>query len=229
MEHREHTINVGTGTMIRAIVVLLLFAMLFVLKNLVLVVLMAIVIASAIEPAVQWLVRHKTPRLLSVISVYLFLALSLICIVYFLVLPLLSESSDFLKNFPQYFNADTVSSTIAHNQFLSSQPIVAGLQNSVNLEQMIGQINDVITSFTSSAFNTVAAVFGGIFSFVLMIMLSFYLTVSEDGVGKFLKTISPLKHEKYIISLWRRTQRKIGLWMQGQLILAVIIGVLVYL
>jgi predicted PurR-regulated permease PerM len=62
-----------------------------------------------------------------------------------------------------------------------------------------------------------------------MVVMSFYLAVEEDGVGKFLKIITPLKHEKYVISLWKRSQKKIGLWMQGQLILAVIIGMLVYL
>ncbi len=53
--------------------------------------------------------------------------------------------------------------------------------------------------------------------------------MDEDGVGKFLKSISPIKHEKYITALWKRSQKKIGLWMQGQLVLAAIIGMLVYL
>src|SRR5581483_7054911 len=46
---------------------------------------------------------------------------------------------------------------------------------------------------------------------------------------KFLKIVAPLKHERYIIALWKRSQRKIGLWLQGQLVLAVIIGLLVFL
>jgi predicted PurR-regulated permease PerM len=161
--------------------------------------------------------------------VYLSLAITLVCVVYFLVLPLLSESSQFLKNLPVYFNVDTVSNGIDQNKFLSSQPIVSGLKNSINLEQIIGQVNDAIAGLSSSAFNTVSSVFGGILSFLLMIIMSFYLSVERDGVGKFLKIITPLKHEGYIIDLWRRSQRKIGLWMQGQIILAVIIGVLVYL
>jgi len=62
-----------------------------------------------------------------------------------------------------------------------------------------------------------------------MVVLSFYLAVEEDGVGKFLKAITTIKHEKYVVSLWKRSQRKIGLWMQGQLVLAVVVGMLVYL
>ncbi len=64
---------------------------------------------------------------------------------------------------------------------------------------------------------------------MLIVILSFYLAVQEDGVGKFLKAIVPWKQEKYILGLWERSKTKIGLWMQGQLLLAAIIFVLVYL
>jgi predicted PurR-regulated permease PerM len=229
MERIENVIQISAGTIIKTILILILFWMIFILRDLVLIILMSIVIASAVEPAAQWLMKRKIPRLLAVIFVYLSLAIALICVIYFLVLPLLSESSDFLKNMPTYFNVDTVSNTIDQNKFLSSQPIVASLQNSINLEQIIGQVNGAITGLTNSAFNTVSSVFGGILSFLLMVVMSFYLSVERDGVGKFLKIVTPLKHEGYIIDLWRRSQRKIGLWMQGQIILAVIIGVLVYL
>jgi predicted PurR-regulated permease PerM len=229
MERFENVIQISAGTIIKTVLILLLFWTIFFLKNLVLIILLSIVIASAVEPAAQWLMRRKVPRLLSVILVYLSLAVALICVVYFLVLPLLSESGDFLKNLPTYFNVDTVSNTIDQSKFLSSQPIVSGLQNSINLGQIVDKINGAVAGLSSSAFNTVSSVFGGILSFFLMVVMSFYLSVERDGVGKFLKIITPLKHENYIIDLWKRSQRKIGLWMQGQIILAVTIGVLVYL
>lgn len=229
MEHPENVIGISAGTIIKAILIIIFFWTIFVLKDLILVALMSILIASSIEPATLWFIRRKIPRVLSVILIYLSLAVSMVCIIYFLLIPLLSESSDFLRNFPTYFNINTVSSTIAGNEFLSSQPFVEGLKNSVNLEQIINQINGVITSLSSSAFTTVSSVFGGLISFFLMIILSFYLSMEHDGVGKFLKIVTPLKHEYYVIDLWKRSQRKIGLWMQGQIILAVIIGMLVYL
>lgn len=228
-EHSEQVITISAGTIIKTIVILLIFAGLFYLKNLVLVVLMSVVIASSIEPAAQWFVKRKFPRLIAIITIYVCLALFLAGVIYFLLLPLLSESADFLKNFPSYLNSNAISNTISNNDFLSSQPIVEGLKNSINMDQIISQINGIITSFSSGAFSTVSSVFGGILSSVLMLVMSFYLAVEEDGVGKFLKMITPLKHEKYVVGLWKRSQRKIGLWMQGQLILAVIIGMLVYL
>lgn len=228
MEKIEQTIHIGAGTIIKTILIVLLFALIFALKNLVLVVLMAIVVASAVEPWAGWLMRRRVPRLIAIISIYLSLAIFMFVVIYFLLLPLLSQSADLLKNFPTYFNSQTISNTIASNGFLSSQPI-ASLQNSINLSQVIGSINDFIENLSSNTFTTVSAIFGGVLSFILIVVMSFYLSVEQDGVGKFLKIVTPLKHEGYIIGLWKRSQKKIGSWMQGQLILAVVIGVLVYL
>ncbi len=229
MSEHEQTIHIGIGSIVKVISIVILFALIFVLRDLVLVLLMSIVIASAIEPATQWFVKRKIPRLFAVIIIYVILFACLVGIVFFLLLPLLSELIDFLKNFPAYFNASSVLSSISSNEFLSSQPIVAGLTSGVGIEQIIGDITSVITSISSNAFGTIATVFGGIFSFLLIAIISFYLSVEEDGVGKFLKAIAPLRHEKYVLSLWTRSQNKIGRWMQGQLVLAVIVGMLVYL
>ncbi len=235
MEQREQTLHISTGSIVKVIVIVLLVGALFLLKDLVLVLLMSIVLASGIEPATQWLSRRGIPRLFSVILVYLVIFAIFGCVIFFLLLPLLSDSTDFLKNFATYFNANTIVENISANKFLGSQPIVSGLTNGIGLDEVVGRINTIISSISSNAFGTIATVFGGILSFVLCkdmtfeSVLSFYLSVEEDGVGKFLKTIAPIKHEKYIAALWKRSQRKIGLWMQGQLLLAVIIGVLVYL
>ena len=207
----------------------MLFWVLFLLKDLVLVLLLSIVVASAVEPGTQWFVRRGVPRLFSVILIYLLTATLFFSLIFFLLLPLLSESSEFLKNSTSYFNVNLLSSTIANNDFLSSQPIIAGFTSGFDLEQLIGNINSIVANISSNAFGTVTSIFGGILSLVLTIVLSFYLAVEEDGVGKFLKAITTIRHEKYVVSLWNRSQRKIGLWMQGQLVLAIIIGMLVYL
>jgi predicted PurR-regulated permease PerM len=230
MEYGEKTtLSISAGTIVKTIVIGLLFVALFILKDLVLVLLMSIVLASAVEPGTLWFVRRKIPRVFSVIIIYFLIIASFIGALFFLLLPLLSESAVFLTNSPSYFNTNTISNSIANNEFLSSQPLFANLTNSLNLEKVVTQINAITTSITSNTFGTISSFFGGIVSLILMIIISFYLAVEEDGVGKFLKAVSPIKHEKYITALWKRSQKKIGLWMQGQLILAVIIGMLVYL
>ena len=228
MEYREQNISISLGTIVRSVLVVVFFALLFFLKDLVMVLLLSIVVASAIEPSTQWFVSRKVPRLFAVIFIYIAMAICLAGIIFFLLLPLLSESSDFLRNFPTYFNVGTIADTLNNNDFFTSGSI-SNFTNTLNLDDVVTQINHIIGSVTSNTFGTIVSFFGGVLSFFLILVLSFYLAVEEDGVGKFLKAITTIKHEKYIISLWKRSQRKIGLWMQGQLVLAVIVGTLVYL
>ena len=114
-----------------------------------------------------------------------------------------------------------------------SQPQGKPAENQINKKAGLSGFNNRFPksslSFSSGFVNTISAVFGGVLSFVLIVVLSFYLAVQEDGVSNFLKVITPLKNEKYIISLWKRSQKKIGYWMQGQILLGVIVGVLIYL
>ncbi|MEK7101183.1 MAG: AI-2E family transporter, partial [Patescibacteria group bacterium] len=71
--------------------------------------------------------------------------------------------------------------------------------------------------------------FGGIFALILVIVLSFYFALQETGVDDFLRLITPAKHEEYVVNLWMRAKKKIGQWMQGQLLLSLLVGIIVYL
>ena len=44
-----------------------------------------------------------------------------------------------------------------------------------------------------------------------------------------MRIIVPAKYEDYAVDLWNRSQRKIALWVRGQLLLGLLIGVLTYL
>ena len=90
-------------------------------------------------------------------------------------------------------------------------------------------VEAALNVFSGNTVKFLFALFGGVFSFILIIVLSFYLAVQRDGIANFLRLVTPLRYEPYILDLWRRSQVKIGLWMQGQLLLIVLISVLVYL
>jgi predicted PurR-regulated permease PerM len=227
-ELRDNVIHISLGTILKAIMAVLFFAMLFYLKDIVLVLLMSIVVASAIEPGTKWFIKRKIPRLFAVIAMYTIIGLLMVGALFFLFIPLLSESGNFITNFPQYVNSGTADVGTSA-PFFSTESITTGITSNLHIEDIVAEINKIIDGISSNTFGSLAAFFGGLLNFLLMIIISFYLAVEEDGVGKFLKTITPIKHENYIVSLWKRSQAKIGLWMQGQLVLAIIIGMLVYL
>lgn len=215
--------RVEIGTLIKIIVVGGMFWLGFLLRDIVFVVLMAVVLASAIEPPTRWFISHRIPRLLAVLIIYFGLVLLFVGIFYFLFIPLLGDLQGFLSALPNYLGSfgDSVLS--------GSFPGVETLLNNIPISDIAAQANDTIGALSKNALSTASAILGGVLSLVLTIVLSFYLSVQQDGITNFLKTVTPSKHRKYVIGLWNRAEKKIGLWMQGQLLLGVIVAVLVYL
>jgi predicted PurR-regulated permease PerM len=221
-------ISISSGTIVRAILWGLLFYILFVIKDLVLVVLAAVVIASSIEPATKWFNKNKIGRLPAVILVYVLIALLLAGIFFFFLPLLLNETSSYLSNLPETVNLSDLWNPLQESNFFNG-PAVQGIPQSFSVKELLTNVRGILSGTSSGFFKTASTIFGGALSFVLIIVLSFYLAVQEDGVANFLRVITPIKSQKYVVDLWKRSQLKIGYWMQGQLLLGVIVGVLVYL
>ena len=190
---------------------------------------MAIIIASAIEPGTKWLLRRGVPRILSVIFIYTTMALGLVAVFYFLFLPLLNQSASFLSSLPGYLGELQVWNPLQSSDLLSGNSAIEGFSKNFSLSEIVEQIDATIENLSNGFFSTASTIFGGVLSFILVIVLSFYLSTEADGVTNFLRIVTPQKHENYIIGLWRRSQHKIGLWMQGQIVLAIIVAMLVFL
>jgi predicted PurR-regulated permease PerM len=226
----RNTLNISSETIVKTILFLILFWVLYLVKDLILVVLAAIVIASSIEPATRWFYRRKIKRLPAVIIIYLILGLSLAGFFLFFLPSVLNEATVYLNNLPDDFSLSDLWNPIQESRFFGgAAQSIPGLTENLPIKDLVDNLRGVISGTGEGVFKTANVIFGGLLSFVLMIVLSFYLAVQEDGVGNFLKLVTPIKHQKYVVDLWKRSQIKIGYWMQGQLLLAVIIGVLVYL
>ncbi len=225
-EPEKMKVTITAGSWLKGVIVIALALALFKIRDIVLVILTAIVIASAVEPAALWAKKYRIPRLPTILAVYVILALTFAGLFYFLLLPLLGEFSNFVSSFPQYSEAILTDPGFS-NTFGGN--IWDTISTSFSPEDIINHINTLVSTFSKGVFSSASIVFGGALSFLLIVILSFYLAVQEDGVGKFLKTITPWKQEHYVLGLWRRSKHKIGLWMQGQLLLGAIIMVLVYL
>ena len=227
------TIRVSSETIVKTILYLILFALLFYIRDVVLVILASVVIASSIEPATKWFGRYQVSRLPAVILVYVAVGLVAAGIFYQLIPYLLIDTNSLVSKLPEYLehipfwnpapealNAVTSSATVK---------TIQSLPTGLSLGEMLQGVQSAIAHTSQGFLNTVSGVFGGLLGFILIVVLSFYLAVQEDGVGSFLKVIVPVKSQNYVIDLWKRSQAKIGLWMQGQVLLGLLITILVYL
>ncbi len=219
-------LDITLASWVRLALVLVIGYALYLISDLVLVLITSIVMASAIEPLALWARRQNIPRLLAIVLIFIFSAVGLVALFYFLIMPLASEVSSLIRTLTIYFNS--VSDGGLLSEMFKTQNVFGGFDTPAIVRELSAQLNALTTFLSQGIFSSLSLIFGGIFNFILILVLSFYLVAQEDGIAKFLKAIVPLKHEEYATDLWRRSQRKIGLWMQGQLVASAVVMILVY-
>jgi predicted PurR-regulated permease PerM len=228
-ENKKTTLVISTGTIIKIIVFIALTFALIKLKNLVLVVLTSIVIASFVESAVYKSKKYIKNRTFAVFLIY-FLSLSLLGLLMSVFVPVfVTEMSLLVSEIGKYVPSASLLNTFQGDTIEGARGVVTSISSNSSLADIIQNTKSLMDSFSGGFFTIFGNAFGGILNFVLIIVISFYLSIKEKGVEGFLRIVTPLRHEEYVIGLWRRTERKIGLWIQGQMLLGIIIGVLTYL
>ncbi len=215
-------IEINTGTILRVVLVILFFVFLYILKDVLIIFLFALVIASAISPFANWLDEKGFPRLFGVLLLFL-VVLALIIAILSLIIPYVSQDiSQLTSTLPQLVTQ--VSTSLEKVQQGSPQYLdfLSEIQN------ILQGFSDYLQQSSQSIFGLVISIFGGVMSAIAILIISFYLSVTKNGIESFLGSIVPEKYEDYAINLWKRAELKVGLWLQGQLLLGLIMGLLVY-
>lgn len=215
-------IEINTSTIVRAVLIILFFIFLYILKDVLIIFLFALIIASAISPFANWLDEKKFPRLLGVLLLFLVI-LSLIVALLSLIIPYVSQDiSQLTSTLPQLVTK--VSTSLEKVQQGSPQYLdfLSEIQN------ILQGFSDYLQQSSQSIIGLVISIFGGVMSAIAILIISFYLSVTKNGIESFLGSIVPEKYENYAINLWKRAEFKVGLWLQGQLLLGLIMGLLVY-
>jgi predicted PurR-regulated permease PerM len=223
MNERELSVHITSGTILKTILFGILVALLWYLRDIVLIVLTSIVIASAMEPGVLWLARHRIPRIFAVILIYVLVIGIFFGVIFFFVPPILSDMASFLTQLPKTLSTLNISD--ATHGLLP----IGNVGDTLSSANILQNLSNSLRDSTGGAFSALSAFFGGVTSFILIVVFAFYFSVQETGVEDFLRVVAPVQSQAYILHLWRRSQDKIGKWMQGQIVLALIVGILLYL
>lgn len=173
----------------------------------------AIVLALGLDPFVGFLERHRVPRLLGTSLIFLVGVLALGAVMY-VALPILIAE---IGNFVAHFN-DSLRGLFN-----------IGLPRSV-IEQVSGNLAQGFSFLSSSSFSVTGAI-GSFFERVLLVLatiiISFYLTVEEKGVERFLRVVLPDAYERAFFSVFTVFKEKIRNWFSAQLALSLAVGVIV--
>lgn len=209
-------IEISTKTLLKITAIILILWLIFLIKDVFIILFISIIIVSALEPLVNTLENRKIPRVLSAIVLYL-LFFSFISFCLYLIIPvLIFELKQLGENAPYYFENI--------NTFLSNLNTLASNSNlNIDIQALINnfsqKLTEVISQIFSNSFNFLANFFKGIIVFAL----AFYMIVKKGGLKGFLGFLLPEKHKIYALDLTKRIQSKMGGWLIGQMSIAFII------
>ncbi|KKS35415.1 MAG: hypothetical protein UU95_C0001G0030 [Parcubacteria group bacterium GW2011_GWC2_42_12] len=219
---RPININITSATIFKTIAIFILLYFLYLISDILILFFVALVFSSALDPWVDWLKKKKIPRSVSVLVLYA-AALAVLILILYLAIPIvIREVNDLANNFPSYSE-----SVYAKFSDLKDYSLKYGLSD--KFQGSLDFISDYLTTTASGIFLTVANIFGGIFSFVLILVLTFYMVVEESAIKKLIWSIAPAKHQPYMMQLINRMQVKMGHWLNGQLVLGLTMTIMTYL
>ncbi len=215
------TINISTITFLKLLFIFLIIVFLYLIKEVIALIFIALVLSSAFDPLVDWFQKRKIPRGLAIIVIYIILIAVVSIVIILLVPPITKEVGQVAKNFPFYY--EKVIHGINYFKGVAPARVEEQIQDSLN------SLSASLPGALTNVFSTIFSVFGGLISFFLVLVITFYFTVEEEGIRSFVKTISPASYQPYLAQLISRIQKKMGLWLRGQLILSLIIFALVFI
>lgn len=193
-------------------------------RGVVLLFIIAALIALILNPVVARLHRHRVPRGLAVLLVYLSFFASLFAIGYVLSSPISTQVGSFRKNIPNLVNQ--ANKRLASTQhFFDTKGIHIGLvkQGGTALQTLQGQLvkgSSSLVSFSETLLTKAASVS---LDLVLILVLSVYMLVYGAQIGVLVRTLMPgdgSPEDDYPL----RVQRAVSGYIRGQLLFSLVMG-----
>jgi predicted PurR-regulated permease PerM len=220
---QKHTINISTEIIIKVVAVVLGLGFLYVIRDVLALFFVAMILMASIDPLVTWFHgKVRIPRGVGVMIIYLFLVSFFVTTLAILIPALSEDFKNFTRDLPE--NSKKV------NQFFEGVSIY-GQSFGFTFEQkdIVDSLRNELGKLSSNIFSTTLGFLTGIISLVVVLAMAFYMSIKEDGMEKFLSSVSPDKYRSKVINIGQKIKTRIGKWMGGQLILMGIIFLLDFL
>ena len=223
MRSKDITIRITSGTVILVLFYLMVAWFLYEIRDILLVVIAAIIFSMALAPGKRFFARFKVPEPIAVVLLYAAAFLVLLYFLYMLLPLVLQQYQVFLEALP---------GTVDLVKNATSGTVFEGVLTEHSIELLANspqQIADTVQRLLRTTGTGVLSLFGGLMNIMLFFLLTFLFAVNPRSLDNFLYVVTPVKYRAYVKDLWGRVQVKMSQWFQGQALLMVIIGVLTYL
>ena len=176
---------------------------------------LAIIISSGVEGMVDGLERIGLPRSIGVILIFLVAILGIVALAYSIVPFVIVELNTIFAGVGK-----TATAT-------GSLGLLLSLRTSQSAAGIVSKLSSQFFSGSGTPLDFFSNTLGGFGLAISVIFSSFYLSLSHDGVERFIKVITPPDYESTVLRVYTRSRKKIGYWFRAQIVLSILMGFLV--
>ncbi len=206
----ERNIQISTLAILKVIGILVALYLLFLVREILLALFVSVIIASIIEPFAAHFEKKRIPRVLAAIIVYI-AVFGLIGFAFAVLIPVV------LRDVPQ-----VVTQLHEYIQTLSASTNISFLHN-ISSGSLLPAENQFQTLFFRAQ-----QFFGGLLSFILVLVFTFYLVIQKDPVRTIVHSLVPDPYLGTVLDRVQKVRDTLGAWFRGQLLLGIIAGVIVF-
>lgn len=198
-------IDISHKTIIFTALFLLVIWIIYLIRDLLIVLFVSTILMSALSPLVKFLTKYKIPKSLSIAITYLIIIAIVSSLLALVVPPLLEETRRLFSTLPPYLD-----------QLFQK----AAIDKSV----LQSQLSDL----SKNAFAITLSIFDNVLTIIFLLVLTFYLMLEKEDLESRLAALFVGKEER-VKKLLVKIEEKLGGWLRGQLFLSLAIGVLTYI
>ena len=217
MPEQSRILDISWGTIFKITIGLLSVYILYLIRDILIWFIFAIIISILFNPAIEFLVKKKIPRVLAVSFVYLATFSFLSYLIYSAALMFFKEVQQFSRYIPEYF------------QTLSPLMKDLGIRAFENIESFTSALNGFLQTITSNIPNALFEIFGGIFTTIFVITMAFFLSMEQKPVENILSLLFPKRYEAYALHVWSRAQKRVSDWFLTRILASSFVGILSYI
>ncbi len=213
-----------TRVMINTAAVLFVIAIAWLLiqiRPILIILVLAIILAAAIEPFVTRLRRVGMTRGQSILTVYAGILVALGLTLYLVVPPVAGQVIELVNSIPDIIASLRDQAAASNNEFLRT----TGVRSLDRLAIAYNQFRESPDVESSTALNVVTSVFGLIFTTFSVMIVAFYWMTEKAIIKRLTLGLIPLHRRASAHAIWDEIEAKLGGWTRGQLILCLSIGV----
>lgn len=218
--HASTVITISTGTIFRTILIILAVVFLYVIRDIVAILLVALLIAALIEPFADRLRRMGLPRGLAVAVIYT-IGIALFAGVFILVVPPtvreLTQLVDFLSPILARTPFGDLGVVFQSGSWAESFEHLAATVQQSGVLRALPQLGELLVG-----------AFGVVLACILVLVLAFYMVVEEHIVRRGVALFTPPEYQPFVVRLSMKMREKVGAWLRGQLCIMLIIAILDY-